>query len=199
MPGCGNDGPPLRNLDAQGECIAILGDSLTAGHGLAPAQAYPALLAQRLGIPVVARGRDGDTTADGLARFDRDVPPLRPFLVVIQFGGNDFLHRVPQDETFRNIEHLVLKTHRLGAAAVVVAVDVDPIGDSYGNGYRNIATRHGAGVVTRFLRDVFGKPALMYDTIHPNARGHVLVTDRLAGTLEPILRRMPAAQRLRTP
>lgn len=177
----------------------MFGDSLAAGAGIDPASAYPALLQRDFGLPVIALGQNGDTTESGLARFDRDVPPHRPFLVVVELGGNDFTHRVPQSATFRNIEQLVLKVHRLGAVAVVAAVDTSPIGDSYGDGYRDIARRYGAGVVTGLLNDVLAKPRYMVDSIHPNAEGHTFLAARMAAVLRPILERMPTARRLQHP
>ena len=112
-------------------------------------------------------------------------------------GGNDFTHRVPQDETFRNIEQLVHKVHLLPAAAVLIAVDVNPLGDSYGAGYQAIAERRGAGVVTGLLDDVLAKPRFMLDPIHPSEQGHPFLADRVARVLKPILARMPAARQLR--
>ena len=89
--------------------------------------------------------------------------------------------------------------HRLGAAAVIVAVDADAIGDTYGDGYRAIAERYGAGVVTGLLKDVFAKPEYMIDFIHPTAEGHVFLADRIAAAVDPILARMPAARAVHTP
>lgn len=196
--GCGGDNRwDLRNLEAPGECVVVFGDSLTAGYGIDPARAFPALLAEDLRIPVVAEGRKGDTTRDALRRFDAAVPKHRPFLVVLEFGGNDFTHRVPQDETFRNMEQLVRRVQQLPAAAVVVAVDVNPMGDTYGDGYRDLARRQGAAVVPGLLNDVIAKPQYMLDPIHPNEMGHPFLAARVTRVLRPILDRMPAARRLR--
>ncbi len=194
--GCGGDAWDIRQLEAEGDCIVVFGDSLAAGHGIDQAQAFPALLAQQLGVPVVVEATVGDTTRDGLGRFDGAVPRHRPFLVVIELGANDFTHRVPQDETFRNIEQLVYKVHRLPAAAVIVAVDATPIGDTYGEGYSAIARRLGTGVVTGLLDDVFAHPKYMLDVVHPNAEGHPFLAARVARALKPLLARMPAARRL---
>lgn len=172
----------------------MFGDSLAAGYGVDPARAYPALLEQRLGAPVVVEGEVGAQTRDSLERFAATVPRHEPFLVVVQLGGNDFTHRVSQDETFRNIEQLVARVQRIGAVAVVVSVDVDLVGDTYGAGYREIAKRQGAAVVTGFLNGILGHPEYQVDPIHPNERGHAVLADRLDRVLRPILDRMPAAR-----
>lgn len=194
---CGSEAGNLTNLDSSGQRLVIFGDSLTNGYQIAPNAAFPARLQQELGVPVVAIGYDGATSADGVSRFGTDVPRHNPYLVVIEFGGNDFHYRVPQDETFRNMERLVLQVQRLGAVAVLVAVDVDLMGDSYGAGYAEIARRHGAGVVTGLLNDVMTKPRFMLDPIHPNEAGHAFLAERILDTLRPILKHMPAARRAR--
>lgn len=212
--GCAADNTwALRHLDAEGECIVVFGDSLTAGLRVDPAEAFPALLATDLGVPIVAEGVSGETTAQGLERFDSVVPRHRPFLVVIEFGYNDFTSLMPQDETLRNIEQLVRRVHALPAAAVVISVDVDRIamppgetgvgtllqriGDRYGRGYRAIARRRGTGLVTGLLNDVVDHPQYMVDPIHPNPAGHALLAARVRRVLRPMLDRMPAAERLR--
>lgn len=196
--GCAPDPGSLTNLQtAEGRGIVVFGDSLANGYQVDPAQAYPARLERRLGVPVAAEGENGATSADGLASFDTRVPRHDPFLVVLEFGGNDFRHHVPRDQTFANMEALVRRVQRLGAVAVVVAMDVDVFGDSYGRGYRALARRHGAGVVTGLLDDVMMQPKYMVDPIHPNEAGHAFLADRVAAVLEPILARMPAAQRAR--
>ena len=82
--GCGGANRwEIRHLDAPGDCVVVFGDSLAAGYGIDPARAFPALLARELGLPVVVEARVGDTTQDGLARFDAALAPHRPFIVGI--------------------------------------------------------------------------------------------------------------------
>ena len=69
--------------------MVILGDSLSAGTGAAKGEGFVDLLQQRLGVEIVNRGIPGNTTAQGLARLDKDVLSLKPSLVIVELGGND--------------------------------------------------------------------------------------------------------------
>ena len=100
----------IENLhNGIGEQIIVLGDSITAGYGLTPQQAYPSLLAQQLDLdlPILNRGVSGDTTADGLARLTSDVLEEQPWLVIIGLGGNDFLRKVPKIKTEANLKAII--------------------------------------------------------------------------------------------
>ena len=73
--------------------IVCFGDSLTYGHGADSAtESWPALLQKRGKIPVINSGRNDDTTADGLLRFDEDVLAHNPAIVIFDFGGNDLFY-----------------------------------------------------------------------------------------------------------
>ena len=82
--------------------LVALGDSLTFGFPYLPDQSWVAAIA-RLMPGVVNKGRCGDTTADMLLRFDRDVAHLRPQFVIICGGANDFLQEAPLREVADNI------------------------------------------------------------------------------------------------
>ena len=86
----------VANRDAQGSTIICFGDSLTRGLGAAPGHDYPSLLAEALGRDVINAGVNGDTTRDALQRLTADVLARTPQLVIVQFGGNDFLRKVPR-------------------------------------------------------------------------------------------------------
>ena len=85
----------VKNLKtAAGQQVIVLGDSITAGYGVTDKEAYPVLLSQQLGLPILNRGVSGDTTADGLARLQSDVLDENPWLVIVGLGGNDFLQKL---------------------------------------------------------------------------------------------------------
>ncbi len=81
---------PAKVPITENSTIVCFGDSLTRGHGADPeTESWPALLQQRVNIPVINAGVDSDTTADGLKRFDTDVLAHDPAMVIFDFGGND--------------------------------------------------------------------------------------------------------------
>ena len=188
----------IANLDSQGSVVVCFGDSVTAGYGVNRDQAFPALVAEKLEIPVLNVGVDGDTTADALARLDRDVLAHDPFLVVVEFGGNDFRKRVDRQETFDNIDRIVGRIVDHGAMVAVLELQIGIFRDKYLAGYKEVCKRHGALLIPDFMDDILGNHDLTVDGIHPSPQGHVLIADRVAESLAPLLgqaRRSPAGKR----
>ena len=99
---------PIMNRTASGETVIAFGDSLTHGSGAQRHEAWPALVAQRCGCTVINKGVPGDTTADALARLERDVMALNPRIVIVGLGGNDMLQQQPH-----HIIYLDLLIHHL--------------------------------------------------------------------------------------
>ena len=170
----------ITNEHPQGTAVVAFGDSLTAGYQVAEADSYPAQLTGLLGREVVNRGVSGDTTADGLARLDRDVLSESPGIVLLSLGANDMLRKQPIDDTFANLRRIVDRIQARGALVVLIGVEGYPLvhGD-YGSRYRELARETGCVYVPDMLDDVFGDPALMYDQIHPNAKGYAKIAARI--------------------
>ena len=183
-------GPDLRraaNLSAPGNLVVFFGDSITHGYGVRPGESFPALVGQALGIPIVNAGVPGDTMGAGLARMGRDVLPQRPRLVVVEFGGNDFLRRVPVEETLRNLDAMVSGLIQAGTMVVILEVNVGAGGDPYLKGFQAVADKYGAVLVPDFMRGILSNSGLKADAIHPNAKGHRLIADRVIEVLRPLL------------
>jgi lysophospholipase L1-like esterase len=194
--GPGLDVRQVANLDAPGDVVVFFGDSITHGYGVRPEESFPGLVAGTLGVPFVNAGVPGDTMTAGLLRLERDVLPHRPRLVVVEFGGNDFLRRVPTDETLRSLDGIVGRLAAEGVAVVILHVAVGLGGDPYRAGFEAAAKRHRAALVPDILQGILGNPDLKVDSIHPNAKGHRLVAERLLRALRPLLQE---ADRLRGP
>ncbi|HET9316512.1 MAG TPA: arylesterase [Vicinamibacteria bacterium] len=180
----------ITNEHPAGDVIVAFGDSLTAGYQMAETDSYPAQLAGLLGRDIVNRGVSGDTTADGLARLDRDVLAESPGVVLLSLGANDMLRRQPMDATFANLRRIVDRIQARGALVVLIGVEGFPMvhGD-YGDRYRALARETGCVYVPDMLDDVFGDPALMYDQIHPNAKGYAKIARRIESEIGSYLRR----------
>jgi len=180
----------IVNEHPQGVAIVAFGDSLTQGYQLGEAESYPAQLAKLIDRPIVNRGVSGDSTADGLARLDRDVLSESPRVVLLSLGANDMLRRQPIDETFANLRQIVDRLQARGALVVLIGVEGFPMvhGD-YGPRYRALARKTGCVYVPDMLDDVFGDPALMYDQIHPNAAGYARIARRIESEAGAYLKR----------
>jgi lysophospholipase L1-like esterase len=181
-------GPPRAAAPTSGERIIAFGDSLVEGRGATPGKDFVAQLARRLGTPIENAGRSGDTTASALARLDRDVLARNPRVVIVLLGGNDFLRRVPTDETFRNLSTIVDRIRRRGAAVVLVGVSVGLLADSYGDEYERLARRASAGLVPDVLDGILGRSDRMSDAIHPNDDGYRLMAERIEPAIRELLR-----------
>jgi lysophospholipase L1-like esterase len=175
-------------MDAPGDLVVFFGDSITQGYGVREDDSFPSLVGRDLGITFVNTGVPGDTMAAGLTRLDRDVLPHRPRLTVVEFGGNDFLRRVPVEETLQNLDAIVSRLIAQGSMVVILEVSVGLTGDPYLKGYRAVAERYGAVLVENVMRGILGNPELKVDAIHPNGRGHRQIADRVVKVLRPLLR-----------
>ena len=167
-----------------GSSIIAFGDSLVAGYGASPGQDFVSVLSRRLRTRIINAGRNGDTTAAALARLDRDVLARYPRVVIVLLGGNDFLRRVPRDQTFSNLSSIVERIRGRGAAVVLVGINPGVFVDPYGSPFEDLARRLEAALVPDVLEDILGHGELMSDTIHPNDRGYAMMADRV----EPVLR-----------
>jgi len=186
---CGRGGnlDSVRNLNSPGQDIVCFGDSLTEGVGAGTGEDYPSILARGLPYPVINAGRRGDTSADGLSRLEQDVLGQNPRLVIVLFGGNDFLRKVPLSETRRNLEELVRRIQEAGAMVVLVGMRLGLFTDEYGPVYEEIARKHGALLVPEILKGILSDPKLKSDSIHPNSAGYRIMAERIVQRVKPLL------------
>lgn len=173
--------------------IVAFGDSLVAGYGLRPSEAFPAQLQSALrakgyDVTVANAGASGDTSARAVARMERAVPTGTD-LTIIEFGANDILRGVPASTTERNLD-VVLSHVGKKSKAVVLAGMVVPLG--LGNDasrqfapiYARLAERHSAALYPFFLKGVAGNGKLnLGDGIHPNAAGVERIVEGILPTV----------------
>jgi acyl-CoA thioesterase-1 len=177
--------------------IVALGDSLTAGFGVAPDEAYPARLASRLRrdgyrYRVVNAGVSGDTSAGALRRLDW-VLRARPAVVIVALGANDGLRGQSVTALRRNLDQIVERCQSSGARVLLAGMRLPPnYGDAYGRAfarvYPAVARRRGVALMPFLLDGVATIPSLNQpDGIHPNAAGHAVIAERLWPYLRPLL------------
>ena len=183
---------------AAGCTLAVLGDSLTAGYGVAldkafPAQLERALTAQGLGCRVLNAGVSGDTTAGGLSRLDW-VLSDKPTHLLVELGANDMLRAVPPEETFANLEAIITRTQAAGIPVFVAGMLAAPnLGPDYGARFDavfpTLAERHATGFYPFFLDEVAARPELNQpDGLHPTAAGVAVIVERITPPLLAWLR-----------
>ena len=175
---------PRAARPSAGERIIAFGDSLVEGRGATPGQDFVSVLSRRLAAPILNAGRSGDTASMALSRLDRAVLARNPRVVIVLLGGNDFLRRVPREETFRSLTTIVERIRDRGAAVVIVGVSVGLFSDPYQDEYGSLARLTSAGLVPDILDGIIGHADRMSDSIHPNDQGYKMIADRL----EPVVR-----------
>ncbi len=183
--GCGS--PKVRFAEKQRSGpIVVVGDSISAGFELPEGEGYVELLAQRLELPFVNLGVSGSTTEDALPRIAEEVLPLEPSIVIIQLGGNDALRKVEPSVTKSNLEAMIAELHAQQIPILLIGVRGGVVSDKLAEIYRDIASQQQVGLVPDILKGILTDPGLKLDSIHPNAKGHAVVADRV----EPHVRRL---------
>lgn len=182
--------PPVR--------VVALGDSLTAGLGLAPEEAYPGLLQARLrerglAAEVVNAGVSGDTTAGGLRRLEWSLDSTVRVLI-LALGGNDGLRGLPPELMRDNLEAIITRAQTQGVTVILAGMEAPPnLGRPYATAFRQVfrdlAARHRVALLPFLLDGVAGDGRLnQADGIHPNAAGARKVADNLWPLVEAAVR-----------
>ncbi len=180
--------------------IVAFGDSLTAGLGVDPTDAYPGQLArwlheQGFGYEVINAGVSGDTTAGGLRRVGW-ILKNKPSLVILELGANDGLRGQPLTETYNNLSAIIVRLHAKGVIVVLAGMQL-PLnyGDDYTQGFSDLFVRlaqeHDVSLIPFFLEGVATHQHLNQgDGLHPNSEGYSIVVQNVWRTLQPILKEL---------
>jgi len=179
--------------------IAALGDSLTAGLGVSPEEAYPAVLEARLRregfeYRVINAGVSGDTSAGGLRRIDW-VLKLRPDVVIVALGANDGLRGQAPDVLRDNLTRIIERARAAGVRVLLAGMRLPPnYGVEFTREFADVfpaVARHAQVAFMPFLLDGVAADQRLNqaDGIHPTAAGYQTIADRLWPYLRPLLRR----------
>lgn len=189
---------PVRPSDRAS--VVFLGTSLTAGLGVDPDQAYPALIQRMadsagLHLTIENRGNSGETSAGALTRIDW-ILQSPPTLLVIETGANDGLRGQDPDSTAANIQAIIDRIRAKDSATRIALVQMEAmpnLGRNYVTRFHAIypalAQRNHLLLVPFLLRGVAGVDSLnQADGVHPTPRGHQIVARTVWNALLPTLR-----------
>jgi len=177
--------------------ILAFGDSLTAGFGVAPEEAFPAQLAARLkadGYDVIVAngGVTGDTTAAGLARFEWTVG-VHPDIVLLELGANDMLRGLDPSRAEANLDKMLAKLKAAKAKVLLLGMRAS---SNWGADYQRafdaiypaLAKKYDVPLYPFFLEGVALDPKLNQpDMLHPNPAGVAEIVNRVAPAVERLL------------
>ena len=193
---------------AEGPVIVTLGDSLTAGFGLAPEFGFVAQLqawldAAGVDAEIVNGSVSGDTTAGGLSRLDWVVGP-EVDAVIVELGGNDLLRGLPPEAARDNLAQIMAKLDAKGVAALLAGL---PAPTNYGADYKasfdaifpDLAAEHGAVYYPDFLKVIRdagvlgGSKLLQADGIHPNQDGVAKIVEDIGPVVVQLIKKVDAS------
>jgi acyl-CoA thioesterase-1 len=180
--------------------LVAFGDSLTAGFGLAPSEAFPVVLEQRLralghDIVVENAGVSGDTTSGGLARLDWAVPEGTD-AVILELGANDMLTGQSHERARTNLDRILERLKARNIDVLVAGMRASrslgaEYADAFDRIYPELATKHGTLLYPFFLDGVALDPRLnLPDGIHPTAEGVRVIAERILPSVEKLLTRV---------
>ncbi|KTC68810.1 Esterase TesA precursor [Legionella birminghamensis] len=183
----------------QAGTLLIVGDSLSAGYGLADQKNWVGLLEQKLksypgNWKTVNISTSGDTTINGLAKLPDALEKYKPGIVVIELGANDGLRGLSIEEMSKNLETMINLSRQSGAKVVLLATKLPP---NYGQqflsrfdqAYQDLAKKYQLVFVAMFLEGVAGHREYMQnDNIHPNQAAQGKIFDNVWPVIEPLLK-----------
>ncbi len=186
-------------LAADKPLLICFGDSITAGYGLGPGQAYPDALQHDLDTrgyryKVDNQGTSGATTKDAVASL-RSVLLLHPDVVIVEFGGNDGLRGLSPDWTRRNLDTVLAALEAAHIKILLAGITLPP---NYGSDYihsfeqvfRDLAAKHHTAFVPMLYKDLVNVPGTIQpDGIHPTAKGSRMIATTLLPALKPLLKK----------
>lgn len=184
--------------------ILAFGDSLTAGYGLKPGEAFPdrleaALRARGHNVEVINAGVSGDTTAAGLARLDWATPGNAD-AVILELGANDALRGLDPAQAKANLEKMIVTFREKGLEILLAGMKAPPnFGREYGAAfdaiYPALAEKHGLLLYPFFLDATMTKKGMsLPDGLHPSAKGVEAITAAILPRVEELIARVRAAK-----
>jgi len=190
--------PCLAESGSDEPVVLVLGDSLSAAHGMELEESWVALLQGRLQkhnprYRVINASVSGDTSRTALNRLRKNLDRYHPDLCLVELGGNDGLQGLPAAELNANLDAIIALCQRSARQVLLFEIQI-PM--NYGPVYRDqleavykeLGGREGVSLVPFFLQDVFGQPGMMQsDGIHPAAAAQPSLLEKVWVELEPLL------------
>jgi len=181
--------------------ILVMGDSLSAGYGMAAQQGWVSLLDERVqrefpGWKLANASISGETSAGGAARIGREIARHQPSVVVIELGGNDGLRGLPLDGTNgmrHNLAAMIEASQRAGAHVLLLGMQMPPnLGADYvrqfARTYPDLAERYQTALLPFMLEPiVHERAAFQHDHIHPTAAAQPRLLDHIWPVLRPLI------------
>lgn len=183
---------------AKTKTILALGDSLTAGYGLSPEEAFPEKLQAALrkeghDVRITNAGVSGDTTEGGKARLETLLTNNRFDYAIVALGANDMMRRLPASQMKANLTAIVSALKAKKTKVLLVGIQPPPgpaflFMGAYTDIFEDVADDQDVAFYRSFLKGVEGDPDLnLSDGIHPNAAGINVMVKNITGDVEDLI------------
>lgn len=176
----------ITNYPSKGTDIVAFGDSLVQGVGATSGNDFVSNLSKRIGKPIVNLGVSGNTTRDGISRLS-ELDKYNPKVVILLLGGNDYLKKVPKEETFNNLQTIINHIHKKGSVVILLGVRGGLLVDNFKDDFKKISEKNNTAFVSNVLDNLIGNNELMSDAIHPNDKGYKIISDRVYAVLKDLI------------
>jgi len=178
--------------------ILVMGDSLSAGYGIRPEQAWPSLLQRRLNelrldYNVANLSISGETSAGGRSRFAAALKEHKPAIVILALGANDGLRGLPLKQMTGNLETMINSAKKSGAQVLIAGMrlppNYGPYAEQFFQRFGDIAKSGKIAYLPFLLEPVATRPELfLADRLHPTADAQPLLLDHVWPALRPLLK-----------
>lgn len=178
--------------------ILVMGDSLSAGYGIRPEQAWPMLLdkrlrEKRLDYSVANLSISGETTAGGRARLPEALHQHKPVLVVIALGANDGLRGLPLAQMRDNLAAMLDVAHAAGARTLLIGMrlppNYGPYADEFATSFGDTAKARKSAQLDFLLAPVAAERSFFQaDNLHPTSEAQPLILDGVWPAIQPLLK-----------
>ena len=162
---------PLNQLTSDSKILAF-GDSLTSGKSVAKQHNYPSVLANLSGLTVINGGISGETTAQGLKRFENTLIEHQPDLIILLEGGNDFLRNKSLALTQSNLAKMIEIAQSYNIQLILLAVPTKSLFLSPADFYQDLAKKYDVVLIEDIVTDLLKNNEYKSDQIHFNQLGY---------------------------
>ncbi len=170
---------PVQVLN-KNDTILAFGDSLTYGYNAKPNESYPAVLARLSGHKVINAGIPAETSAEGLIRLPKLLEDKSIKLIILFFGGNDIIQKLPTKHLKSNLQNMIRMAKEKRIDILLISVpNLSLFGLKPLELYKEIAKKEELPLLSGMMTDILETPSLKSDRIHPNAKGYKIMAEQI--------------------